>query len=35
MTSARRVFGSVLDDVFGVLEPTEATRVRTLGDTGR
>ena len=34
MTSARRVFGRVLDDVFGVLEPTEASRVRTLGDTG-
>ena len=34
MTSARRVFGRVLDDVFGVLEPTEASRVRTLGDAG-
>jgi len=34
MTSARRVFGRVLDDVFGVLRPTEATRVRALGDTG-
>jgi glyoxylase-like metal-dependent hydrolase (beta-lactamase superfamily II) len=34
MTSARRVFGSVLDDVFGVLEPTDASRVRTLADTG-
>jgi glyoxylase-like metal-dependent hydrolase (beta-lactamase superfamily II) len=34
MTSARRVFGQVLDDVFGVLEPTDAARVRTLGDTG-
>lgn len=34
LTSARRVFGSVLDDVFGVLRPTEARRVRALGDTG-
>lgn len=34
LTSARRVFGSVLDDVFGVLRPTEAQRVRALGDTG-
>jgi glyoxylase-like metal-dependent hydrolase (beta-lactamase superfamily II) len=34
LTSARRVFGSVLDDVFGVLRPTEAARVRALGDTG-
>ena len=34
LTSARRVFGSVLDDVFGLLRPTEAQRVRALGDTG-
>ncbi len=34
MTSARRVFGRVLDDVFGVLLPTEASRVRALGDEG-
>ena len=34
MTSARRVFGRVLDDVFGVLLPTDAARVRALGDTG-
>jgi glyoxylase-like metal-dependent hydrolase (beta-lactamase superfamily II) len=34
MTSARRVFGRVLDDVFGVLLPTDATRVRALGDVG-
>ena len=34
MTSARRVFGRVLDDVFGVLVPTDATRVTTLGEVG-
>jgi glyoxylase-like metal-dependent hydrolase (beta-lactamase superfamily II) len=34
MSSARRVFGQVLDDVFGLLEPTDAGRVRTLGDVG-
>jgi glyoxylase-like metal-dependent hydrolase (beta-lactamase superfamily II) len=34
MTSARRVFGSVLDDVFGLLEPTEASRVTALADVG-
>ncbi len=34
LSSARRVFGSVLDDVFGLLRPTEASRVRALGDTG-
>jgi glyoxylase-like metal-dependent hydrolase (beta-lactamase superfamily II) len=34
MTSARRVFGSVLDDVFGVLEPTDGERVRSLGEVG-
>jgi glyoxylase-like metal-dependent hydrolase (beta-lactamase superfamily II) len=34
MTSARRVFGRVLDDVFGVLLPTDSARVRALGDVG-
>jgi glyoxylase-like metal-dependent hydrolase (beta-lactamase superfamily II) len=34
MGSARRVFGSLVDDVFGPLLPTEAARVRGLGDTG-
>jgi glyoxylase-like metal-dependent hydrolase (beta-lactamase superfamily II) len=34
MTSARRVFGRVLDDVFGVLLPTDAARVRAIGDDG-
>jgi glyoxylase-like metal-dependent hydrolase (beta-lactamase superfamily II) len=34
MTSARRVFGSLIDDVFGPLLPTEAGRVRALGDVG-
>lgn len=34
MTSARRVFGNVLDDMFGLLEPTDAARVRTLGEVG-
>ena len=34
MGSARRVFGRVLDDVFGVLLPTDAARVKTLGDVG-
>jgi glyoxylase-like metal-dependent hydrolase (beta-lactamase superfamily II) len=34
MTSARRVFGRVLDDVFGVLLPTDGARVRALGDSG-
>ncbi len=34
MTSARRVFGRVLDDVFGLLEPTAAERVISLGDIG-
>ncbi len=34
MSSARRVFGRVLDDVFGVLLPTDAARVRALGDVG-
>ena len=34
LASARRVFGSVLDDVFGVLAPTDAHRIRSLGATG-
>ena len=34
MTSARRVFGRVLDDVFGVLLPTDAGRVTALGEVG-
>lgn len=34
MSSARRVFGHLIDDVFGALRPTEAQRVRALGDTG-
>ncbi len=34
MSSARRVFGHLIDDVFGPLLPTPAPRVRALGDTG-
>ncbi len=34
MASARRVFGNVLDDVFGLLEPTDAARVVALGEVG-
>ena len=34
MRSARRVFGRVLDDVFGELLPTDAARVRALGERG-
>ncbi len=34
MSSARRVFGSVLDDVFGLLEPTDAARIVALGEVG-
>ena len=34
MASARRVFGSVLDDVFGPLLPTPADRVDTIGSSG-
>jgi glyoxylase-like metal-dependent hydrolase (beta-lactamase superfamily II) len=34
MASARRVFGTVLDDVFGELEATDAGRVRALGEVG-
>jgi glyoxylase-like metal-dependent hydrolase (beta-lactamase superfamily II) len=34
LASARRVYGDVLDTVFGELLATPAERVRTLGDTG-
>ena len=34
LASARRVFGTVLDDVFGLLAPTDAARIRSLGATG-
>ena len=34
MASARRVFGSVLDTVFGPLRPTEAARVHAVGEVG-
>ncbi len=34
MRSARRVFGPLIDDLFGPLLPTEATRVVALGETG-
>jgi glyoxylase-like metal-dependent hydrolase (beta-lactamase superfamily II) len=34
MDSARRVFGSLMDTVFGPLLPTDAGRIRTVGDVG-
>jgi glyoxylase-like metal-dependent hydrolase (beta-lactamase superfamily II) len=34
LKSARRVYGDVLDDVFGELRPTEAERVRSVADVG-
>lgn len=34
LSSARRVYGDVLDTVFGELLPTPAERVRALGDIG-
>lgn len=34
MDSARRVFGRVLDEVFGLLEPTDASRVKALSEVG-
>ncbi|GII79318.1 MBL fold metallo-hydrolase [Sphaerisporangium rufum] len=34
MASARMVWGDRLDDLFGTLAPTEAGRIRALGDTG-
>jgi glyoxylase-like metal-dependent hydrolase (beta-lactamase superfamily II) len=33
VASARRVFGSVMDELFGELLPTEASRIISLGDT--
>ena len=34
MASAARVFGSVLDDLFGRLRPTDPGRIRSLGEGG-
>ncbi|MFD0886629.1 MBL fold metallo-hydrolase [Streptosporangium algeriense] len=34
MTSARMVWGDKLDVLFGEMAPTEAARIRALGDTG-
>jgi glyoxylase-like metal-dependent hydrolase (beta-lactamase superfamily II) len=34
MASARRVFGRVLDEVWGALEPTEAARIRSVAEVG-
>ncbi|WP_433238861.1 MBL fold metallo-hydrolase [Streptosporangium sp. CA-135522] len=34
MASARSVWGDMLDTLFGELSPTEASRIRALGDTG-
>ncbi|GII96574.1 MBL fold hydrolase [Sinosporangium siamense] len=34
MASARMVWGDRLDTLFGELSPTEASRIRALGDTG-
>jgi glyoxylase-like metal-dependent hydrolase (beta-lactamase superfamily II) len=34
LSSARRVYGDVMDSVFGELLPTPAERVRALGDVG-
>jgi glyoxylase-like metal-dependent hydrolase (beta-lactamase superfamily II) len=34
MASARMVWGDQLDVLFGALTPTEASRIRALGDTG-
>jgi glyoxylase-like metal-dependent hydrolase (beta-lactamase superfamily II) len=34
LASARRVYGDVLDDVFGELRPTDAARVRSVADIG-
>ncbi|HEU5354391.1 MAG TPA: MBL fold metallo-hydrolase [Actinocrinis sp.] len=34
MASARRVFGSAMDSLFGELLPTEAARIETIGDVG-
>lgn len=35
VTSARRVFGPTMDELFGELKPTESARVVALGDIGR
>ena len=35
MASARRVFGSAMDEIFGELLPTEAARIDAIGATGR
>ena len=34
VASARRVFGSIMDTLFGDLRPTDAARIVALGDTG-
>jgi glyoxylase-like metal-dependent hydrolase (beta-lactamase superfamily II) len=34
MGSARRVFGDLMDTVFGELRPTDASRIRAVGETG-
>ncbi len=34
LASARRVFGRVLDEVFGLLRPTDPARIRSLGNSG-
>jgi glyoxylase-like metal-dependent hydrolase (beta-lactamase superfamily II) len=34
MASARRVFGAMIDEVFGPLQPTDAARVRAVSETG-
>jgi glyoxylase-like metal-dependent hydrolase (beta-lactamase superfamily II) len=34
MASARRVYGDAMDEVFGELLPTDAERVRAVGDVG-
>nr|WP_062340422.1 MBL fold metallo-hydrolase [Herbidospora sakaeratensis] len=34
MSSARMVWGDRLDSLFGMLKPTDAARIRALGDTG-
>ena len=35
MASARRVFGSAMDEIFGELLPTEASRIDAIGARGR
>lgn len=35
MASARRVFGSAMDEIFGELLPTDAARIDAIGATGR